>query len=707
MPVLRSILSAAVLATGLTAMTTATAKTDAKVGADPYLWLEEVEGTKALDWVKAQNARTDKALKADPAYETNLAEATAILTAKDRIPMGSLQAGYVYNFWQETPEQRGVWRRATLAEYMKEQPKWDVLLDIDALNAKEKETWVYKGADCLPPKFERCLVTLSRGGGDASVLREYDLKTRKFVDGGFFLPEAKFAASWLDIDTLMVGTDWGKGSLTDSGYPRTTRILKRGQKLEDAKQIFEGKAADVGIWGSASISPDGTVDRWITRATDFFNSEQYYVTPDLKAVKLPLPEHVQIRGLHKRQLLLTPQKDWTIGGQTLIPGTLVSTPLDTMVANPAAEPKLTVMFTPDTRTAIDGISVAADRIYVSKLQNVKGRVDTYRFDGAAWSQGSIPFPDNGSVDVISASEWDPEAFVRYTSFLVPDSLYFVKGDGAPKVFKTLPARFNAAGLQVQQFEATSSDGEKIPYFLVSKEGAQADGNMPVLIYAYGGFQVSQAPWYWATSGKLWLEKGGAYVIANIRGGGEFGPRWHEAVKGPAKRPLVFDDMAAVGKDLVARKISSPRRMGIMGGSNGGLLVGATMVRNPDLFNAVVCQVPLLDMLRFHKLLAGASWVAEYGDPEKPAERALIEKWSPYQNLTKGVKYPTPFFVTSTKDDRVHPGHARKMAAKMEGYGMPFYYYENIEGGHSAAANLKQRAEQLALSFVYLRKQLMD
>jgi prolyl oligopeptidase len=321
--------------------------------------------------------------------------------------------------------------------------------------------------------------------------------------------------------------------------------------------------------------------------------------------------------------------------------------------------------------------------------------------------GSVALPDNGSVDVVSASDWDDEAFYRYTGFLTPDTLYLGDGDGAPRAFKNLPARFNAEGLAVQQFEAISSDGTKIPYFLVSKEGAKADGNMPTLIYAYGGFQVSQAPWYWATSGKLWLEKGGAYVIANIRGGGEFGPRWHEAVKGPEKRPLVFDDMAAVGKDLVARNISSPRRMGIMGGSNGGLLVSATMVRNPALFNAVVCQVPLIDMLRFHKLLAGASWIAEYGDPEKPADRALMAKWSPYQNLTKGVKYPTPLFVTSTKDDRVHPGHARKMAAKMEGFGMPFYYYENIEGGHSAAANLKQRAEQMALSFAYLRKQLMD
>jgi prolyl oligopeptidase len=703
MPVFRTLLSAAFLATGLTAMTHASAKSEV----DPYLWLEEVEGGKALDWVKGQNARSEKALKTHPSYETNLAEATAILAAKDRIPMGSLQAGYVYNFWQDTPEKRGVWRRATLAEYLKPEPKWDVLLDIDALNAKENEKWVYKGADCLPPKFERCLVTLSRGGGDASVLREYDLKTRSFVKDGFFLPEAKFSASWLDIDTLMVGTDWGKGTLTESGYPRTTRVLKRGQKLEDAKMIFEGKASDVGIWGSASISPDGTVDRWISRSTDFFNSESYYVTADLKPVKLPLPEHVQIRGVHKRQALLTPQKDWTIGGLTLVPGTLVSTPLEAMVNNPTAEPKLTVLFAPDARTAIEGVSTAADRIYVSKLQNVKGRVDTYAFDGVKWSMGAIPLPDNGSVNVVSASEWDAEAFFQYTSFLVPDSLYLVKGDSAPKAFKTLPARFNADGLKVQQFEATSSDGEKIPYFLVSKEGAAADGNLPTLIYAYGGFQVSYAPWYWGTSGKLWLEKGGAYVVANIRGGGEFGPRWHEAVKGPAKRPLVFDDLAAVGKDLTARKISSPRRMGIMGGSNGGLLVSAVMVRNPTLFNAVVCQVPLIDMLRFHKLLAGASWIAEYGDPEKPEERALIEKWSPYQNLTKGVKYPTPFFVTSTKDDRVHPGHARKMAAKMDGYGMPFYYYENIEGGHSAAANLKQRAEQTALSFVYLRKQLME
>lgn len=698
---LGALMSATILAAGLGL------SASAKEAADPYLWLEEVEGAKAIDWVKAQNVRSEAALKTHPSFSTNLAEATAILTAKDRIPMGALLDGYVYNFWQETPEQRGVWRRATLAEYQKPEPKWDVLLDIDALNAKENEKWVWKGNTCLAPKFERCLVTLSRGGGDASVIREYDLKTRKFVEGGFFLPEAKSAMSWVDIDTVIVGTDWGKGTLTESGYPRQTRVLKRGQALLEAKVVFEGQTKDVGVWGSSDISPDGKVDRWVTRATDFFNSETYYVTDDWKPVKLPVPEHVQIRGLHKRQLLLTPQKDWTLNGTTHVPGTLLSTSLDTFLANPAAPLTYAVLFTPDARTAIDGISTAKDRIYVAKLQNVKGRIDSYTFDGGKWTMGTVGLPDNGSVGIVSASDWDNEVFYSYTGFLTPDTLYIGTGDSSPRAFKTLPARFNAEGLGVQQFEATSSDGEKIPYFLVSKAGAKADGNMPVLIYAYGGFQVSQSPWYWGTSGKLWLEKGGAYVIANIRGGGEFGPRWHEAVKGPAKRPLVFDDMAAVGKDLIARNISSPRRMGIMGGSNGGLLVSAVMVRNPALFNAVVCQVPLIDMLRFHKLLAGASWIAEYGDPEKPEERALMAKWSPYQNLSKGVTYPTPLFVTSTKDDRVHPGHARKMAAKMEGFGMPFYYYENMEGGHSAAANLKQRAEQTALSFAYLRKQLMD
>jgi prolyl oligopeptidase len=679
----------------------------AAAGDDPYLWLEDVEGKRALEWVRAQNAKTDKTLKLHPSYAGNLAEATAILTAKDRIPLGTLLAGYVYNHWQDTPEQRGVWRRATLEEYNRAEPKWEILLDIDALNAAEKETWVWKGESCLAPKFERCLVTLSRGGGDASVVREFDLTTKRFVEGGFYIPEAKSSVSWLDIDTVLIGTDWGKGTLTESGYPRQTRVLKRGQKLGDAGLIFEGTAKDVGVWGSADISPDGKVDRFITQAIDFFNANLFYVREDWKTVKIPVPSHVEVRGLHKRQLLLTPQKDWTIGGKTLIPGTLVATPLDAILANPAAEPKLTVLYTPTARSAIDSVSASRDRVYVSLLENVTGRVETRTFDGSSWSEGKVPFPDSGTLDILSASDWDAEALFKYASFLVPDSVYLVRSGETPNVIKSLPKRFNDDGLTVQQFEAASSDGEKIPYFLVSKKGAALDGTMPTLIYAYGGFQVSQSPWYWATSGKLWLEKGGAYVIANIRGGGEFGPRWHEAVKGPAKRPLVFDDLAAVAKDLAARNISSPRRMGIMGGSNGGLLVSAVMVRNPALFNAVVCQVPLIDMLRFHKLLAGASWIAEYGDPEKPEERALIAKWSPYQNLTRGVKYPTPFFVTSTKDDRVHPGHARKMAAKMEGYGMPYHYYENIEGGHSAAANLKQRAEQLALSFAYLRLQLMD
>lgn len=673
---------------------------------DPYIWLEDIEGTKALDWVKERNAKSLKVLEAHPSYAGNLTDITTILTAKDRIPMGTLRKGLVYNHWQDEKNQRGLWRRAPLAEYVKADPAWEVLLDVDALGKAEKESWVWKGAECLAPAFERCMLRLSRGGTDASVEREFDLKTRSFVQDGFFVPEAKSNVSWAGPDVLLVGTDWGAGSLTESGYPRIVKLHKRGEKLGSGATVFEGRKDDVWVAPFVDIAPDGRINRFIVRGIDFFTADYYWLDEKDQAQRIPVPVSAESQGLFQGFMLFSLRKDWVRGSETIPQGSLIAISLDAFVKNPNAEPKVTVLLTPDARSALNGVSVSKDAVYVGLLENVIGRVERFTLEGGSFKRSRVALPDNGAIDFATASSFDSEIMLTYKGFDRPDQLFVVDRSSAPKVIKTLPARFNADGLEVKQFEATAKDGVKVPYFLVRKASLPLDGAIPTLLYAYGGFEISMTPWYWASAGKAWLEKGGAVAVANIRGGGEFGPKWHAAAK-DGKRDVAFDDFASVAQDLITRKVTSPRRIGIMGGSNGGLLVGAAMVRNPALFNAVVCQVPLLDMIRYTLLSAGPSWAAEYGDPKDPKMKALIETWSPYQNLKKGVTYPRMFLMTSTKDDRVHPGHARKFGAKMEEFGQPYFYYENIEGGHSAAADLAQRAKQQALVFTYLRLQLMD
>ncbi len=703
---LLSLLTIGVVA--MTAISPANAKPAKPVPSsdDPFVWMEEVEGARAIAWVKAHNEVSLKVLKGDPTYQTYLDAATAILTAKDRIPYVYIQAGYAYNFWQDDVNVRGIWRRTKPTDYENAEPHWETVLDIDQLAEAEKENWVWKGAQCLPPKFEKCLVELSRGGGDASVVREFDMTTKSFVKEGFYLPEAKSSLSWIDENTVFVGTDFGAGSMTTSGYPRLVKVWKRGQKLEQAQLLYEGQASDVSDSGLATFDPDGKTERFVTRGVGFFDTEISYVTPDDKLVRIPLPTYASWVGLHKRQMLFTLQKDWTSGGQTYKQGSLIAFSLDGFLSSGVLDlSKVTTVLAPDDRSAIEAVSTAHDAVFVTMLRNVNGKLLELSFNDGKWSQRDVPLPDAGSVSVVTVSDFDPTVMATFTSFLVPDQLYTMTAGGTPRAIKQLPARFSAEGYVVTQFEATSKDGTKIPYFIVRKGDAPLDGNTPTILYAYGGFELSTTPWYWSSAGKLWLEHGGAYVIANIRGGGEFGPRWHEAAR-LENHQRNFDDMAAVARDVITRGFTSSRRLGELGGSQGGLLVAATFVQNPDLFNAVACQVPLGDMINFTHMGAGASWVAEYGDPADPKMRAIIEKWSPYQNIKKGAKYPKVFFLTSTKDDRVHPGHARKMAAKMEANGQPFLYYENIEGGHAAAANLQQRAEQLALTYVYLHQQLM-
>jgi prolyl oligopeptidase len=668
---------------------------------DPYDYMEVVEGQKALDWVRAQNARSLAHLEADPRYADMHAQALAIVNNKDRLPLGGVRDGYVYNFWQDEIHVRGIWRRAPLASYRAGVPAWDVLLDIDALAAKENANWVFAGAQCLEGDDRRCLIKLSNGGKDAKIAREYDATKKAFVEGGFALPEAKFDVVWKDTDTLLIATDWGADTLTESGYPFVIKELKRGERLDAAREILRGKKTDVAA-APGMIEGDGVRLPIAVIADTFFTSTTYRLDRSAPE-KITLPPRASLRGLHKGQLVFTIEEDWTIGGKSFESGSLLSMKLgDTALPAPA----ISVIYAPDARESIEDVGVAKDAVLVSATRNVVGRLVRFTFEGDAWKQSEIALP-GGTVSLVSTSPRSSVAFALAEDPLKPQTLYDIEAQsGVAKAIRALPALFNAEGLSVQQFEATSTDGVKIPYFVVGKPEVLAKGEAPTLLYGYGGFQVSMHPNYAPVMGKLWLEAGGVYVLANIRGGGEFGPDWHQAGL-KTKRQIIYDDFIAIAQDLIARKITSPRRLGIQGGSNGGLLMGVMLTQRPELFRAAVVQVPLLDMLRYDQLLAGASWVDEYGSPAVPEERAWLEKMSPYQNLKKRADLPEPLFVTSTKDDRVHPGHARKYAAKMEQLGLPFLYYENTDGGHAASANLKERAKRQALEFTYLKRKLMD
>ncbi len=687
------------LATGLPMMASADIPPPVVEAEDPFLWLEEVKGERALAYVAERNAESMGLLQGDPRYPALLDSVTNILTAEDRIPYGSVRGGYVYNLWQDTTHVRGIWRRATIESYAGADTQWETLIDVDALAAAENENWVWAGADCAAPDFNRCLISLSRAGGDAAVVREYDIAARGFVDGGFHVEEAKTTVAWFNVDTLLIGSNFGEGSQTTSGYPRITKMWKRGTPLSAAETIFEGQAEDTGIWPGVSDREEGSV-AYVTRAINFFDTEYHIIKIDGSLALLPVPVFAEWQDIFEGFAIFKLRLDWAQGGRTWKQGSLISMDMAKWLVD-GGEPVFELMYEPTDATAVDGVSASKSAVWVALLDNVKGRVLTYTHGDAGWVATPVAMPENGTIEISDTNAFDDTVFINYEDFLTPDSLYMSRDLGAPATIKSVPARFDATGLEISQLTANSKDGTAIPYFVVRKPGA-APG--PTLLYAYGGFQVSMNPWYWATAGKLWLERGGAVVVANIRGGGEFGPRWHEAARGH-NRQKAFDDFIAVAEALIATGITTPAQLGISGGSNGGLLVGVAFTQRPDLFNAVLCDVPLLDMIRYTQLPPGASWIAEYGDPAIPEDRAVIETYSPYQNVDAGRTYPKVLFLTSTEDDRVHPGHARKMSALMLSMGKTVLFYEETEGGHSAAANLAQRAKQLAMQYVYLSQQL--
>ncbi|SFY40380.1 prolyl oligopeptidase [Streptomyces atratus] len=664
---------------------------------DPYLWLEDVEGEAALEWVAERNNETEAALAADSGFAPLKERLREVLDASDRIPYAVRRGAFLYNFWKDAEHVRGVWRRTTPEQYRKDAPEWEVLLDVDALAAAEGEKWMWAGARVRHPDYGRALVCLSRDGGDAVVVREYDLAARSFVEGGFQVGEAKTHIEWADTDTVFIGTDFGPGSLTDAGYPRTIRTWRRGTPLEEAAQVFEAGTGDVAAWSRHDTTPGFERD-FVARWLDFFRSEMFLLTPDAGLVRIDVPDDADAHA-HRRHLVVHPKSDWL--GQPA--GSLLAFDFDAFLAG---DRTVEVLFTPDERTALSRYSWTRRHLVLETMRDVSTRIEVLTpGPGGAWARS--PLADVPALSAVTVVDTDPdvsdEYFLDVSGFLQPPTLHHGRIGADSEILKQTPARFATAGLAVEQFFATSLDGTRVPYFVIGPAHSPG-GPGPVLLYGYGGFEVSLTPSYDAVTGRAWLERGGTYVVANIRGGGEYGPDWHQAALG-ADRPRAYEDFAAVATDLVARGITTPAMLGATGASNGGLLMGAMLTRYPHLFGAIVVQVPLLDMLRFHKLLAGASWTAEYGNPDTGADRPHLREISPYHQLTADRDYPPVLLTTSTRDDRVHPGHARKAAARLRELGHPVLFHENTGGGHAGASNNEESAHNEALVHTFLWRHL--
>ena len=689
---MKSLISATLLLMSATAI--------AQQTEDPYLWLEEVTGDKPMAWVKEQNAQSVKELEARPEFKGLHEKLVAIYNSRERIPMAAKRGKYVYNFWQDAENPRGVWRRTSMEEYRKKDPAWETVLDVGKLSADENEKWVFKGANCLFPDYTRCLVTLSRGGADAAEIREFDTVKKEFVKGGFVLKESKGSADWRDRDTLYIGRDFGPGTLTTSGYPRQVKEWKRGTPVESATLVFEGKDSDVSVSANV-IDEKNRRYEMISRNITFWESEDF-IRQGEKWVKLDTPRDAAVSAANGR-LLVQLKSEWKLPKGTYAAGSLLAFGLDSFLDG-RRYPE--VLYEPAERAALSSYTVTHDMIVLDILDNVKSKVVELRPKGDRWVSSNVKVPPSSNVGVAALDRDDSNDYwMTVTSFVEPTTLYLATpGNADREKMKSLPAFFDAKGLKTLQYEVASKDGTKIPYFVVMRDGTKLDGSNPTILYGYGGFEVSMLPNYSGTIGAGWLERGGVWVMANLRGGGEFGPEWHtKALR--ENHPKSFEDFIAVAEDLSKRGITSPKHLGIMGGSNGGLLVGATFVQRPDLFKAVVCSVPLLDMRRYNKLLAGASWMGEYGDPDKAEDWAFISKYSPYQNVKKDAKYPRIFFWTTTRDDRVHPAHARKMVARMKEQGHDVLYFEYTEGGHGAGSTPAQQAYLWALTYTYFWNEL--
>jgi prolyl oligopeptidase len=670
---------------------------------DPYLWLEEVTGEKPLEWVRERNTESEAALAGTDRFKALESRILGILDSKERIPMVTKIGDHFYNLWRDAANPKGLWRRTTLAEYRKQDPAWEIVLDLDALSAKEGENWVWHGASVLEPEDRLCLLSLSRGGADADVMREFDLETKAFVDGGFTLPEAKSRVAWRAADSLFVATDFGPGSLTASGYPRTIREWTRGTPLATAPVVYEGQPDDMSVTAWRDLTPGFERDV-VVRQKTFYTSEMF-LRREGGLVKIEKPDDATA-ALHREWLLFELRSAWTVGATTHPAGSLLATDLEAFLTGSGT---MHVLFTPAPRTSLISFASTRNHLLVTTLDNVRNRLHVLTFEDGAWQQRPLQgLPEYGTASCIPVDDLETDDFFLITaSSLQPSTLSLGSAadtERQPEKLKQSPSFFDVSGLAVSQHEAVSKDGTRVPYFQIGPKTLPTDGSTPTLLYGYGGFEIPLLPGYEPIAGAAWLEQRHVYVIANIRGGGEFGPEWHQAAL-KAKRPRAYEDFIAVAEDLIARKVTSPQHLGIKGGSNGGLLVGNMLTMRPDLFGGVVCQVPLLDMRRFHTLLAGASWMGEYGNPDNPEEWEFIRGFSPYHNLQRETVYPPVLITTSTRDDRVHPGHARKMAARLQELGKRVLYYENIEGGHGGAANNRQRAFMDTLGYTFLDREL--
>jgi prolyl oligopeptidase len=677
----------------------------APAGPNPYLWLAQIHGRAALAWVEKQNGRSDLALQTDPLYARDRAQILDVLNAGSRIPDGVLDHRWVLNFWQSAGHVRGIWRRTTIADYARRSPHWQTLLDLDTLDRQLHKDWVWQGADCTSA-FDRCLLRLSPGGGDAAETREYDPRTRTFIAGGFELPVAKGEAVYLEPNEALVATDFGPGTMTPSSYPRIVKLWRRGQPLAEAKTVFEGKPDDMAVMAHVFRGPYGSV-ALIVRRPSFFRADYYVVRADGTTLAIPLPQDAQIEGVTRGELIATLQDPWKVDGRTIGQGALIAFPVMDFARTGRAQP-ITVLYTPGPHAMIDEVSPGEDAVYASIYANVTGSIHEFRPRHAGWSDTRLALPRGGSSSIVSTNDWGPQAYLTFQSFLTPPSLYVYGGSGRPELIKAQAAVFDPRRIAVGQYWATSRDGTKVPYFLIRP--ARAPGALPTILYGYGGFQLSLTPWYWNDGHKpldavqTWVERGGAVAVANIRGGGEFGPAWHQAAL-KYHRQRAYDDFEAVAADIERRGLSTPKQLGIVGASNGGLLVSTVMVERPDLFGAVVCQRPLIDMLIYTHYGAGASWTGEYGDPADPRMAAYIRTYSPFQNVERTAHYPPILFITETTDDRVTPVFGRMMAAKMEAQGHDVLFNEATEGGHGPGATHVEEAQYWALSYTFLAKRL--
>lgn len=672
---------------------------------DPYLWLENIDDAKSLDWVRAENASTAERLKSSPLFDELYSEARTVLNSASRLPNVNQVGDWLYNFWRDETNPRGIFRRTSLSEFAKDEPEWEEVINIDTLSLEEGKQWVFKGMDCLSDHPEYCMVSLSPGGGDAVVSREFNSVSKSFVKDGFYLPLAKGSVSWINGNTVFVSTDFGEGSMTESGYPRIVKRWKRGTPLESAELIYEADVTSVSAGASRLHSTGDDID--LVRDGKTFWTSEHYQLVDGKKIRLELPLSATINGAFQGRLVVSLKEDWLRDGKTYRQGSVLIA--DTSALHECGKGVIEVLIEPSESTVVQSIATTDSDLLVTVLDNVRGKIYRYQPGPAgSWQHTLVDFPDNGALQITSTDDKTGNFFARYESFTSPPALYYVAAkDWQPQKIKSQAPSFDGSRYQTEQYFATSADGTRVPYFVVLAKDAKRDGTNPTHIFSYGGFRNSLTPSYSGSYenlsgayGKLWLDRGGVFVLANIRGGGEFGPQWHAAAL-KENRHKAYEDFEAVAEDLIKRKITSPEHLGIEGRSNGGLLVGATMTRRPDLYGAVICGAPLLDMKRYHKLLAGASWMAEYGDPDIPEQWAYIKQYSPYQNLKAGIDYPPVFFYTSTRDDRVHPGHARKMAARMQALGQEVWYYENMEGGHGGSSTNDQLAYRLALAYTHL------